>query len=150
MSDESRNEPAMDAERFAALAAAYGGDLRRWPQGERERGAAFAHSDLGVAILGHAGKLDALLDSYDAKAPSKALHGSILRVADRHLVQHRRQRFWWLGLGLAGIGLAGAVAGLALVTVVTPEVQPDHYVLDANATAFGDAGPEGDTIEEDL
>eukprot|EP01035_Chromulina_nebulosa_P061588 gene61588-biopygen44737 len=48
------------------------------------------------------------------------------------------------------LALAGAIAGLALVTVVTPEVAPDHYVLDANATAFGDAGPDGDTIEEDL
>ena len=64
--------------------------------------------------------------------------------------RRRRQLFWRMGLALAAIGLAGAVAGLALVTVVTPEVQPDHYVLDANATAFGDAGPDGDTIEEDL
>ncbi|WP_246675435.1 hypothetical protein [Mesorhizobium sp. B2-3-4] len=140
----------MDAKRFAALAAAYGGDLRRWPQADRMAGTNFAASETGAAILGHAGKLDALLDSYDVKAPGAALYGGILRTADRHLVQRRRKRFWWLGLGLAGIGLAGAVAGLALVSVVTPEIQPDHYVLDANATAFGDAGPDGETVEEDL
>ena len=140
----------MDAKRFAALAEAYGGDLRRWPEAEREAATAFASSEAGQAISRRAGTLDALLDSYRVQPPSKALHGSILRVADRHIVQRRHQRFWWLGLGLAGIGLAGAIAGLALVTVVTPETQPDHYVLDANATAFGDVGPDGDTIEEDL
>ncbi|RUX93468.1 hypothetical protein EN935_34405 [Mesorhizobium sp. M7D.F.Ca.US.004.03.1.1] len=150
MAEGSRYEPAMDAKRFAALAAAYGGDLRRWPEAERMAGNIFAASEAGEAILKHAGTLDARLDSYRVDAPGKALHGSIQQAAGRHLIQRRRQRFWWLGLGLAGIGLAGAVAGLALVTVVTPEVQPDHYVLDANVTAFGDTGPDRDTIEEDL
>lgn len=140
----------MDARRFAALAQAYGGDLRRWPEAERMAGTVFAASGAGKAILRQAGTLDALLDSYRVDAPDKALHGSILQAAGRHLVQRRRQWFWWLGLGLAGIGLAGAVAGLALVTIVTPEVQPDHYVLDANATAFGDAGPAAENGEENL
>lgn len=150
MTEGSRNEPAMDARRFAALAQAYGGDLRRWPEAERMAGTVFAASGAGKAILRQAGTLDALLDSYRVDAPDKALHGSILQAAGRHLVQRRRQWFWWLGLGLAGIGLAGAVAGLALVTIVTPEVQPDHYVLDANATAFGDAGPAAENGEENL
>lgn len=140
----------MDARRFAVLAQAYGGNLRRWPEAERMAGTVFAASGAGKAILRQAGTLDALLDSYRVDAPDKALHGSILQAAGRHLVQRRRQWFWWLGLGLAGIGVAGAVAGLALVTIVTPEVQPDHYVLDANATAFGDAGPAAENGEESL
>lgn len=148
MAEEKENGTAMDARRFAALTEAYGGDLRRWPQVEREAAAAFASSETGQDISRQARALDARLDSYSVRHPGKALHDTILRTADRYIVRRRRQRFWWLGLGLAGIGLAGAIAGLALVTVVTPEVQPDHYVLDANATAFGDAGP--DTIEEDL
>ncbi|WP_246707244.1 hypothetical protein [Mesorhizobium sp. NZP2077] len=148
MAEDIEDDPAMDARRFAALAEAYGGDLRRWPQAEREAASAFAPSETGQAISRKAGTLDARLDSYSVPHPGKALHDKIMRTADRHIVRRRRQRFWWLGLGLAGIGLAGAIAGLALVTVATPEVQPDRYVLDANATAFGDAGPE--TIEEDL
>ena len=148
MAEDIEEGLAMDARRFAALAEAYGGDLRRWPEAEREAATAFASSETGLAISRRADTLDALLDSYGVPRPGKALHDTILRTADRYIVRRRRQRFWWLGLGLAGIGLAGAIAGLALVTVVTPEVQPDHYVLDANATAFGDAGP--DTIEEDL
>jgi hypothetical protein len=150
MAKDIEDGPAMDARRFEALAEAYGGDLRRWPEAEREAATTFASSEAGQAISRHAGTLDALLDSYSVQHSGKALHDSILRTAGRQIVLRRRQRFWWLGLGLAGIGLAGAVAGLALVTVVTPEVQPDHYVLDANATAFGDVGPDGDTIEEDL
>ena len=148
MAEEIEDGPAMDARRFAALTEAYGGDPRRWPQAEREAAAAVASSETGQAISRNAGALDALLDSYSVRHPGKALHDTILRTADRYVVRRRRQRSWWLGLGLAGIGLAGAIAGLVLVTVVTPEIQPDHYVLDANATAFGDAGP--DTIEEDL
>lgn len=140
----------MDAKRFAALAAAYGGDLRRWPEAERVAGMDFAAGDMGVSILRHAGRLDTLLDSYRAEAPGKALHDNVLRTADRHLTQRRRQRLWWLGLGLAGIGLAGAMAGLVLVTVVTPEAGSDHYVLDANATAFGDASPDAENGEESL
>jgi len=140
----------MDAKRFAALAAAYGGDLRRWPETERMAGTIFAASEAGAAILKHAGTLDTWLDSYRVNAPGKALHDSILQAAGRHLVQRRRQRFWWLGLGLAGIGLAGGLAGLALVAIVTPEVQPDHTVLDANVTAFGDASPDAENGEDSL
>lgn len=140
----------MNARRFAALAEAYGGDLRRWPDAERKAATTFASSGAGQAVLKQAGRLDTLLDGYKVPHPGKVLHDTILRVADRHLVQRRRQRFWWLGLGLAGIGLAGAIAGLALVTIATPEGQSEHYVLDANATAFGDAGPEAENGEESL
>ncbi|WP_027142108.1 hypothetical protein [Mesorhizobium sp. WSM3626] len=150
MAEDIEDGPAMDAKRFAALADAYGGDLRRWPEAEREAATAFASSEAGQAISRQADTLDALLDSYSVQHPGKALHGSILRAADRHLVQRRRHRFWWLGLGLAGIGLAGAVAGLALVSIVTPEAGSDHYVLDANVTAFGDAGPDAENGEESL
>src|SRR5205085_1646468 len=104
-------DPAMDAKRFAALAEAYGGDLRRWPQAEREAASAFASSEAGRVISRQAGTLDALLDSYSVPHPGKALHDTILRTANGHIVRRRRQRFWWLGLGLAGIGLAGAIAG---------------------------------------
>jgi hypothetical protein len=150
MAEDIEDGPAMDAKRFAALAQAYGGDPRRWPEDERAAAEAFASSEAGQAISQHAGKLDTLLDGYRVRHPSKALSGSILRAADRYLVQRRRQRVWWFGLGLAGIGLAGAIAGLALVTVVTPEAQSEHYVLDANATAFGDVGPEAENGEESL
>ena len=119
MAEDIEDGPAMDARRFAALAEAYGGDLRRWPQAERGAAAAFASSETGQAISRRAHTLDALLDSYRVRHPGKALHDTILRTADRYIVRRRRQRFWRLGLGLAGIGLAGAIAGLALAVSYT-------------------------------
>jgi hypothetical protein len=142
--------PTMDARRFAALADAYGGALHRWPRAEQAGAALFAESGEGRAILRRAGRLDAILDRDRVEAPGRALHGAIVAQAATQLRQGRHRRRWWLGFGLAGIGLAGAVAGLALVTVVTPEAPSDHYVMDANATSFGDAGPDADTVEEDL
>jgi hypothetical protein len=138
----------MDAGRFAALANAYGSALHRWPAAEQAAASLFAGTEEGHAILAAAGRLDAILGQSRVVAPSPSLHGAIVARAATEVRQGRRRRFWWLGLGLAGVGLAGAVAGLALVTVVNPDIQSDHYVMDANATSFGDAGP--DQTEEDL
>ncbi|WP_217575038.1 hypothetical protein [Mesorhizobium sp. GbtcB19] len=140
----------MDAARFAALADAYGSALHRWPRAEQAAAVRFAETEEGHAILRRAGRLDALLDRQRVEAPSPTLYGAIVARAATEVRQVRRRRFWWLGFGLAGVGLAGAVAGLALVTVVNPDIQSDHYVMDANATSFGDAGPDADQTEEDL
>ena len=138
----------MDAGRFAALADAYGGALHRWPPAEQAAAVLFAETEQGRAILRRAGRLDAMLDRHRVEAPGAALHRAVVARAATEVRHERRRRFWWLGFGLAGVGLAGAVAGLALVTVVNPDIQSDHYVMDANATSFGDAGPE--QTEEDL
>lgn len=140
----------MDARRFAALADAHGGALRRWPEAEQAEALLFAETEPGCAILAAAGKLDAMLDRHRVEAPSPALYDAVVTRATAEVRQGRRNRLWWLGFGLAGVGLAGAVAGLALVTVVNPDIPSDHYVMDANATSFGDAGPDADQAEEDL
>ncbi|TGS10885.1 hypothetical protein EN852_023535 [Mesorhizobium sp. M2E.F.Ca.ET.209.01.1.1] len=145
---EKTTDGPMDAGRFAALADAYGSALHRWPPAEQAAAMLFAETEQGRAILRRAGRLDAMLDRHRLEAPSPALHRAIVARAATEVRQVRRRRFWWLGFGLAGVGFAGAVAGLALVTVVSPDIQPDHYVMDANATSFGDAGPE--QTEEDL
>ncbi|TGQ06527.1 hypothetical protein [Mesorhizobium sp. M2E.F.Ca.ET.219.01.1.1] len=145
---EKTTDGPMDAGRFAALADAYGSALHRWPPAEQAAAILFAETEQGRAILRRAGRLDAMLDRHRVEAPSPALHRAIVARASTEVRQVRRRRFWWLGFGLAGVGLAGAVAGLALMTVVNPDIQSDHYVMDANATSFGDAGPE--QTEEDL
>ncbi|MDX8498250.1 hypothetical protein RFM99_07445 [Mesorhizobium sp. VK4C] len=149
MADEKKTAGGrMDARRFTELADAYGSALHRWPQAEQAAATLFANSEEGRAILRRAARLDAVLDRHHIEAPSRVLHGEIVARAMTQVRQGRHRRFWWLGFGLAGVGLAGAVAGLALVTVVTPDVPSDHYAMDANATSFGDAGPDADT--EDL
>ncbi|MBZ9881516.1 hypothetical protein LB535_04060 [Mesorhizobium sp. CA10] len=147
---EKTSDGPMDARRFAALADAYGSALHRWPPAEQAAAILFAETDEGRAVLRRAGRLDAMLDRHRVEAPGAALHRTIAASAATQVRQSRRRRFWWLGFGLAGVGLAGAVAGLALVAVVSPDMQPDHYVMDANATSFGDAGPDADPYEEDL
>ncbi|MDX8526048.1 hypothetical protein RFM68_16215 [Mesorhizobium sp. MSK_1335] len=149
MAEKTADGP-MDAGRFAALADAYGSALHRWPQAEQAAALLFAETDEGRAVLRRAGRLDAMLDRHRVEAPSPTLHGAIVALAATEVRQGRRRRFWWMGFGLAGAGLAGAVAGLALVTVVNPDIQSDQYVMDANATSFGDAGPDADPYEEDL
>ncbi|MGX8010356.1 hypothetical protein ACVDG8_016035 [Mesorhizobium sp. ORM8.1] len=151
MADEKKAAQApLDASRFAALADAYGSALHRWPQAEQAGARVFAETEEGRAILAGAGRLDAMLDRHRVEAPGRVLHGAILARATAEVRQGRRNRLWWLGFGLAGVGLAGAVAGLALVTVVNPDMPSDHYVMDANATSFGDASPDADQTEEDL
>jgi len=149
MADERKTaDVPLDAKRFAALADAYGGALHRWPAAEQAAAILFAGTDEGRAVLRRADSLDTMLDRHRVEAPNPTLYGAIVSGAVTAVRQERRRRFWWLGFGLAGVGLAGAVAGLALVTVVNPDIQSDHYVMDANATSFGDAGP--DQAEEDL
>ncbi|CAM5774585.1 hypothetical protein LMIY3S_04596 [Labrys miyagiensis] len=52
---------SMNADRFAALAAAYGGELENWPPRERANGNLFARDERGRAILDMTRKLDAAL-----------------------------------------------------------------------------------------
>jgi hypothetical protein len=139
----------MNSERFAALAAAYGGALRRWPLADREAAGIFARTEEGIAILQREGGLDAMLDDYVVPAATPVLNAGILRDAAVGLVQRRRVRLWWSGLGLAGLGLAGALAGTVAVTVMTPSATPEHYGFGANTTAFGDVASDN-TLEEGL
>lgn len=140
----------MDAGHFEALAMAYGGQLQRWPQKERALAQAFGLTEEGRAILARAGRLDALLEGYAVPAPAAGLHARILRDGKAGLARRRRVWLWWSGFGLAGVGVAGALAGAVLVAVLAPMAQPEHAVFDANTTAFGDVGPGRPTAEEDL
>ncbi len=56
---------AMSAERFQALAAAYGAAMETWPASERDAGRAFALTPHGRRILGWAGRLDLALHNIE-------------------------------------------------------------------------------------
>ncbi|MFN9927093.1 MAG: hypothetical protein ACK53I_09165, partial [Phenylobacterium sp.] len=58
----------MTPERFDALAEAYGGDVARWPEGEREGAAMFMTTDpaRAQAVLAAAQALDQRLDAWAA------------------------------------------------------------------------------------
>lgn len=135
----------MSAERFAALADAYGGDLRRWPVGDRSGAEALLGSgDPAFALLlDRADRLDAWLEDYRVAAPSSDLAARIMSAASRPRIMWRRARLWWSGLGLAGVGLAGALAGSLAIWVALPVISDRHPTIlaDEQMTAFDDAGP---------
>ncbi len=142
-------EKTMDAQRFGTLASIYGGRLQSWPEEERSTAEAFALSADGRAILARADALDAMLDAYAVPAPSSGLHARILQDGRARLASRRRGRLWWSGFGLAGLGLAGVLAGALLVAVISPPPLTDHTVFDADTTAFGDLVPS-QSAQEDM
>lgn len=130
---------ALGLERFAALAEAYGAAIERWPAAEREAAQAMADDASARAILARACDLDRLLDTYRIPEPSSALAGRILADADRIVRRRRTARRWWAGLGLAGVGLAGALAGALAATAVLPRADPELGVIaDAGAWSGSD------------
>lgn len=127
----------MTPERFTALLDAYGADLRRWP--EVERAAAQALLAVGPPMLQqqlqNAALLDGWLDASAVPAADDALAARIAAVAaaaqradaapriePRPARPQRTRRFgsrwWWSGAGLAGVGLAGTLAGVFAASVL--------------------------------
>ncbi|TIS98730.1 hypothetical protein [Mesorhizobium sp.] len=128
----------MTPERFSELVAAYGGSPQRWPESERAAALDFiaANPTLAEVALAPAAELDDLLSRHRVAAPDGALARRIIATAPAAL--WRRTRRIRQCAGLAGIGLAGALAGVLTVAMLlslnsAPD-DGDAYAL----TAFGD------------
>lgn len=126
----------MTPERFAHLADAYGADLKRWPEAEREDARALiAQGDTRVLVaLDQASWLDQRLDTHLAAQPEGRLVQKIVASASAL----ERPSFWdryseWLSrIGFVGVGLAGIAAGmlvasLSLPLTGTPDVLPSIF-----------------------
>lgn len=114
-SDFGRTGRNMGWERFEALAAAYGADLRRWPQAERGRAQALSRSNPGraQAILAAEGELDALLAQSVVPAPSRRLQLRILASARSDRNQPVAALRWLVRAPmLTGAAAAAVCAGL--------------------------------------
>jgi hypothetical protein len=138
----------MNRERFAALADAFGGDLRRWPEAEREAARAFREAQPAVCepLLAEAGRIDAALDGIAALQPSAALRERILASAPqtrRPLVSLGRFRRAapWLA---PGAGLAAACAAGAWLGVIASHTAETRMRADTVLVASADLSP-GDT-----
>ena len=119
----------MDAERFADLAEAYGGQVARWPHPEREAAAAFmaAEPAQAQATLARAEALDAVLDAWRPVAVTGGLREAVIAGAP---APRAGMRGWLWSLG-AGAGLAGACASGLLMGVML----------------YGPASPQSQTTE---
>lgn len=134
------DEHVLSAERFATLAEAYGADLRRWPAALRAAAEArLADDPQARSVLADAARLDDLLEAHRVAAPDAALIGRVLAQAPQPGLIWSRAKLWWSGLGLAGAGLAGGLAGAAALWLATPMLA-DHQFADAadSQTLFGD------------
>lgn len=128
----------MTPERFAALAEAYGGDVVRWPEADREAAAALMVARPGWArdVLAGAGDLDAALGAYPAPRASAGLADRIAAGAPRP----RPRWVGWLlpagmGAGLAAACAAGVMAGAQLHAASSTATASDP---DAVVTAVTD------------
>jgi hypothetical protein len=105
----------MDNERYQSLAEAYGGDVGRWPEAERERARAWAAREPEAArsVLDEAEALDTMLDAWRPSAVPAALRERVLAGAPRPRTARRGLGLWLTGAGLAAAGVAGVIVGMA-------------------------------------
>jgi hypothetical protein len=98
----------MTRERFADLAEAFGGQIARWPQAERDAAAVLlaAEPDFAGGVLAAASGLDDLLTQWAPQPVRAEIRDAVL---DRATPPRKSIWSWAMGLGL-GAGLAGACA----------------------------------------
>ena len=137
----------MDAKRFEDLAAAYGADLRRWPESDRASAAAFMDAQATGAqrILFEARLIDAALDASPAQRPGDALRQRVMEQAVSVGLRPRPQRRWSLGplawasgAGWAAACAAGLVIGLDLGSELAADAQADAVLYQASLAAADD------------
>lgn len=124
----------MSAERFRALAEAYGGSIERWPEESRHAATRLLANPEYAGVLEAARTLDDALDAWKVMPPAPALSLRVSAGASISIVEYMaRWRLWLSGIGLAA-ALAGALAGSVAVATLTPT---DSGWLPMS-TAFGD------------
>ena len=134
----------MTLDRFEYLADAYGADLRRWPEAEREAARRLMAADprAGV-VLSEADLLDVLLDAAPRSAPSHVLRERVIAsAAGARLGQGRRglgPLAWMSGAGWAAAACAGVAFGMVLTGQMTAETRADTVLYQASLTATDDA-----------
>lgn len=133
-----RTTGRMDATRFGALADAYGGDLRRWPEAEREaaRGWLQARPEAERALF-EARQTDAALFASPNPPVSMALRDRVLASAATAGLQARsawpslRRLLWIGGAGWAAAACAGVMVGATWSGHLTAQSQADAVLEQA-------------------
>ena len=133
----------MTYERFEYLTDAYGGDLRRWPEGEREAARRLRDLDPRAAVLlREADGLDALLDAAPRPAPSHVVREQVIASAAGAGLRAPRRGpgplAWLSGAGWAAAACAGVVFGVNLTSHLTADVQADAVLYQASLAGADD------------
>jgi hypothetical protein len=146
----------MTPERFAELADAFGGEIRRWPVAEQAAARAFAEAEPMSAyrLLDDAGSLDAILNEVERLQPSAALRQRVLDQAPQPGAMAALQRRIgglsaigrWLapGAGLAAACAAGAWLGVAATHAAEAKYRAETVlVASADQAAADQVAPGG-------
>lgn len=128
--------------RFAELATAWGGDLRRWPEQERAAARAWieANPDVAARALFEARQTDAVLDTVPRLAVPAALRDRVIASATgaglgvKAAWPGLRRLLWIGGAGWAAAACAGMVFGTTLGSHLALERQVELVLDDAAIT----------------
>ena len=136
------------ADRFRALAEAYGADIGRWPADARDAARAFtaAHPDLAEAALAPERRLEVQLAAFAPDA-SSALRQRVIAAAPRGRALGRAWRWMTaagLGLGLAASCAAGVAAGFTLAPSSVTRLISGEPAGGSTDDMSGLADPAGD------
>ena len=140
-----RNPVGMDATRFSDLADAYGGDVRRWPERERDAARAWidAHPDAEHTLF-DARLTDAILFASPNPTVSMVLRDRVLASAATAGLKARgawpsmRKLLWIGGAGWAAAACAGVVFGANLSGHLAARSQADAVLEQAMIGGFDD------------
>ena len=135
----------MNRERFEELVQAYGGEVSRWPEPERDAAALLmtAEPEFARTVLTQADELDAMLDVWRPAPASAALIESILATAPQ-----ARRGFSWSGwLMPAGLG-AGLAAACAAGVLFGAQLERSATGVDSASAAVAELDLSG--LSEDV
>jgi ferric-dicitrate binding protein FerR (iron transport regulator) len=137
----------MDRERFQILAEAFGADLRRWPDAERDAAEALRAADGAFAAqaLAEADRLDAALDAWRPMTVSADLREAVVGAAPAMRPRRLLAR-WALGAGLACACAAGVAVGAANPDFTT---NPNADAVTAAANGYELPGDDA-AVSEDV
>jgi len=126
----------MDETRFGELADAFGGDVRRWPEGEREAARAWidAHPLEAERALFDARQTDAVLFASPTPMVSMALRDRVIAAASvraQAAWPSLRKLLWIGGVGWAAAACAGVMVGTTLSGHLATQAQADAVLEQA-------------------
>ncbi|MDW6026319.1 hypothetical protein SAZ10_31625 [Mesorhizobium sp. BAC0120] len=136
----------MTPDQFRKLTKTYGAEPRRWPQGTQEAALGFmkSHPAEAQVALAEATQLDGMLDRHIVAAPDSALGQRIISSAPAARAIWQHARLWWQGAAIAGLGIAGALAGALMIGIFRAPDAAEYNDGAHVVTAFDDISYELD------
>lgn len=135
----------MTPEQFKSLANIYGADLKRWPEHHQVAATALTNQDSvrAESALKQANLIDDALDSYmvctDRKLADLIISNALHSKPTREFTKESSNWWWgnvlWPSIGFASVGIAGALAGVFCISLLTSTMSTPEINDGSNGTA---------------